>query len=161
MPRCSLLCLCLVLSSCERDDAPPPFVDTTFYEALQAEAFAFAYRDGQWLEDYGDAAYYGPAFYAWSGVMTGDASSLARAAESFAQVMTVVDQANLLSGDVNEIVMSALGALEYMAATGDRTRLPEVDGLIDDLDGAVEVLDWYLSPAPCPGTPWRRTAPPR
>ena len=44
---------------------PPPFRHQSFYEQLLAAAEGFTQRDGDWLEDYGDADFYGLAFYAY------------------------------------------------------------------------------------------------
>lgn len=38
-----------------------------FYRMLREDALDFAFAEGEWLEDYGDAAAFGPAFYVRAG----------------------------------------------------------------------------------------------
>ena len=42
----------------------PAFRHAAFYETLKADARAFSVVDGDWLEDQGDATFYGLAFHA-------------------------------------------------------------------------------------------------
>ncbi len=141
-----LVLVLVTLAGCSQDEPEPlpPFEHDGFYEQMLQNAGDLAYQDGQWYDDYGDAAFYGLAFYARSGVSTGNAGHLAIADEVYARTVTVVQEANFVSGDVNEITMAALGLIEYMAATGDESALADLDAMLDNLDDLVELFGFYL-----------------
>ncbi len=131
------------------DGTPAPgatggFKHQAFYEQLQAEAEHFTERNGEWVEDYGDAPFYGLAFYSWEGTARQDAAWLSRSARARDYALTVVDKPSLLTDDVNEIAMSALGLTDYIAATGDGTPLPALDAVIDQIDGTVKSFGYYI-----------------
>ena len=46
---------------------PPPDELTHFYDQLQEDALAYPPVDGDWPDDYGDAPFYGLAFYSRAG----------------------------------------------------------------------------------------------
>lgn len=62
----------------------------TFYEELQEHAQSFGYKDGQWTEDFGDAAAFGPAFYANAGLQTDRQDYLDKAAEAAAYDLDIL-----------------------------------------------------------------------
>ena len=51
----------------------PGLPHRAMYEALQQTALAFAQPGGDWSDDFGDAAYYGPAFFRGAGISYGRA----------------------------------------------------------------------------------------
>lgn len=143
-----LLSLAALLASCGAETvapapAPmPPFRHQAFYEALQGDAAHFTFSHGDWVEDYGDAAFYGLAFYAHTAAESPGNLENARAAR--ARSVSLLDGADLLHDDINELAMSALGLIDAMAASGDRSELPVLDGFVDNLDTLAKVFGYYL-----------------
>ncbi|MBW2455405.1 MAG: hypothetical protein JRI68_12875 [Deltaproteobacteria bacterium] len=125
-------------------EPPPTFRHQSFYESLSSDVEVLNIESGDWLEDYGDAAFYGLAFYAQAGVETQAQAWLDRAEAARQRSLTLIDDADLINGDLNEIAMATLGLIEYLDATGDQTDLPLIDELIDRLDTLVGAVGWYL-----------------
>ena len=75
------VCSCLaLLGGCGQDEPAvelPSFRHEALYTRLQDEVSAFTRVDGDWKEDFGDAAFYGLAFAARAGAETEDAALLA------------------------------------------------------------------------------------
>lgn len=122
----------------------PPFRHQDFYATLQADAEHFTIRDGDWVEDYGDGAFYGLAFYAHTGTEAADQARLARAQAAYDRSVLLLQDADLLNGDINEFAMSALGLIDAIDATGDTSAQPVLDKFIDRLDSLVELFGFYL-----------------
>lgn len=139
-----LVALAALAAACAEEEPLPDFVHRDFYESLQQDAEHFAFQDGEWLDDYGDAAFYGIAYYARAGESEGNEAFRQRARQAYGYVLEVVQNADFLTGDVNEIAMSTLGLIEYIAATGDATALGDLDHLIGEMNGTVEVVGYYL-----------------
>jgi hypothetical protein len=134
------------------DDVPvataPPSRHAALREALTTDARGLSFENGDWLEDLGDAPFFGLAWLsrrAESGPLPpGDAArldaSLARA--------RVLLASELLSGDLQEKVMAALGVIEHVAAAHERGDSPDVaavDAFLARLDGLVSGLGDYLA----------------
>ena len=154
MSRSSLLLLTslVALPACGGGEGgPPPFRHAEFYTQLQTCAEDFTLVDGDWKEDFGDAAFYGPAFYVRAGQTEGNQAWLDRAAVAHDRNASVVDGADLVNGDVNEIAMSSLGMIEYMGATGDTAHLAALNTTLDNLIELVDLLGGYLTEALIPG----------
>ena len=154
MTRTSLFLLAglLTLPGCDtHEDGPPAFRHASFYADLQACAEDFTLVDGDWKEDFGDAAFYGPAYYVRAGQLEAKQAWLDRAQVAHERNATVVEGADLVNGDVNEIAMAALGMIEYMAATSDATHLPALNTTLDNLIELVDLLGGYLTEALIPG----------
>lgn len=129
----------------------PPSRHGALRDALTADARALAFEGGDWLEDLGDAPFYGLAWLsrrAAPGAGPGglDAEETRRRDAALARARTLL-QGDLLSGDLQERVMAALGILEHVAASGDRAELPVVDSFLDRLDGVISALGDYLDGA--------------
>jgi hypothetical protein len=113
-------------------------------DALADDARAYAFADGDWEEDLGDAPFYGLAWLARrarSGAI--DADGLARRDAALAHSLTLL-QGNLLEGDVQDRVMAALGVIEYVGASGDRTVVERLDEFVDRLDSLTRTLGDYI-----------------
>jgi len=122
----------------------PPSRHGALVEELAADARAFAFADGDWLEDLGDAPFYGLAWLArraQAGAL--DADGRARLDAAVARARKLVG-GDLLEGDVQDKVMAALGLIEYVAASGDRSFLPELDDFVDRLDSLTKLLGDYI-----------------
>lgn len=145
----ALLLGCLLVVGCTEDEsvAPvstpaPPFRHQTFYETLRADADAFNETGGDWLEDLGDAPFYGLAFYAHTA--NSDDARWPRASESHDRARTLITDVNLSMVDLQEVTMSALGLVEYVDATGDRSDVPTIDEFADVIDGTAEAIGFYV-----------------
>jgi hypothetical protein len=123
---------------------PPPFRHADFYKTLQADAEHFSFSAGDWLEDQGDAPFYGLAFYAHAGADEDNPAWSARADEARARALSLIVDADLLNGDLQEIVMSCFGLIDAMNARDDRADLAAVDTLLDRLDVLVKSIGWYV-----------------
>lgn len=119
---------------------PPPFRHEAFFESLSADAALFTQRQGEWLEDYGDAPFYGLAFYAYEA----PASHALVAARD--RALANVTDVDFIEDDLQEVTMSALGLIAYVDATGDRSVLPILDAFIDQLDALVGGIGFYIGP---------------
>ena len=130
-----LVALLPALLSCGGDPAapppepPPPVPDelNAFYEEMIAHTSAFMEADGQWLEDYGDAPFYGPGFYAREGDVRGDSTFAEIADRGRAHNLEIVRQANAdrdwYLANMEEAMMAALGLIEVADATGHEVAL--------------------------------------
>lgn len=124
--------------------AAPPSRHQALVLALTDDAHAFAFANGDWAEDLGDAPFYGLAWLsrrAASGNL--DADGLARRDAALARAMTLLE-GNLLEGDVQDKVMAALGVIEYVGASRDRSVVPALDDFVDRLDSLTRTLGDYI-----------------
>ena len=120
-----------------------------FYGALQTDALAFDFDDGAWLEDYGDAAAYGPAFYLHAGLDTdrADYLAVARAASDY-NLRTVWRAGRDIFwylDHMEEVFMAAMGLIEYAGVSGDAWLVPPLDDLICTTDWVVRLLGDYVN----------------
>ncbi len=142
----------LLFGSCSSSsDNLPVFEQQQFYQDLQDCSSDFLVVSGEWMEDFDDGAFYGPAFFAWAGKEDGNQAYLDLAAVAETKNLELIHTADLLTGDVNLIIMAALGTVEYMAATGEREGLADLDGLISNLIDLVGSFGWYVTPDLSPG----------
>ncbi len=120
-----------------------------FYETLQRDALSFAFQEGEWLEDYGDAAAFGPTFYlhAGTGMNREDYLSIARAASAYN--LSAVEEADgnifWYLENLEEVFMCMMGLVEYAGVSGDMGAVSAVDRLIRTTDGAVRLLGDYVN----------------
>ena len=131
-------------AACTTDPLPtttPVFRHQSLQNDLEHDAEGFTRDQGDWLEDYGDAPFYGLAHYAYA---SPDAAATREAREL--RALRLITETNLLQGDLQEMTMSALGLIAYVDATGDRSVLAPLDAFIDQLDGLVAAVDYYIQP---------------
>lgn len=149
----SLLLIAVVVTGCDStpEEGLPPFRHLDLYRDIQQCADSFTLVDGDWRDDFGDSAFWGLAYYAQAGTSEENQAYLDVAREVYQRNLALVQEADLATGDVNEIAMAALGLIEYMDATGDVAGLEDLDGLIADINGLVETLGHYLPPEVVPG----------
>lgn len=119
-----------------------------FYEEVRVHALGHDYLDGDWLEDFGDAAFWGPAFLIRVGSAEDREDYLAVADEAFQRNLAVLRQATgdlgYFMDSLDEVLMAALGVIEVLAATGDTAGLDDLDALLDLVNMSVEGLGTYL-----------------
>jgi len=142
-----ILLVALVLSGCKTDaESAPPFRHQDLYSHLQQCAEDFTLIDGDWKEDFGDAAFYGPAFYVQAGKTEGNQSWLDLAAVAHERNMRLIRDEDLMTGDTNEILMASMGMIEYMSATGDLEHLAQLNAVMENVEELLAALEWYLPP---------------
>lgn len=142
--------LALVALACSDDTETVPVrrAPASRHDALVAaladDARAFLFVDGDWQEDLGDAPFYGLAWLsrrAQSG--EADADALARRDAALGHAKTLL-AGNVLEGDIQDRVMAALGVIEYVGASGDRSVVPALDDFVDRLDSLTHTLGDYV-----------------
>ncbi len=164
----ALLATILLLSSaCDSDNASSPPADTAplpdtspdalapsglpfqgFYEQVRVHALGHDYLDGDWLEDFGDAAFWGPAFLVQAGSAENRENYLTTAFEAHERNLAVLREAvgdlGYFMDELDEVLMAALGAIEVIAATSDTEGLEDLDAALDLVNMSVEGLGTYL-----------------
>ncbi len=124
--------------------AAPPSRHAALRESLTTDARGLSFQDGDWLEDLGDAPFFGLAWLsrrAASGPLPPE--DAARLEQSLARARVLL-ASDLLSGDLQEKVMAALGVLEHIAASKDQSDVAAVDAFLERLDHLVGALGDYL-----------------
>lgn len=149
--RLSLLLLAAVLFGCAR---PPeiPVELREFYVQIQDSALRFPQKDGAWDQHYGDAPYYGTAFYARApqrdDAPPGSPRHAALATSAVGHSLRILRQAQAdrayFLANLEEVMMSALGLIEYSAVSADRSVLPDVDAAIETINGFAVALGYYI-----------------
>jgi len=119
-----------------------------FYRQLMDDMPHFHYHAGDWTEDFGDAAYYGPAYLVDMGIEYGRDDYMSWALDAHARNLGVLDRA---AGDLpyfidqlQEVPMAAFGAIEVLAALGLDEGLTSIEGVLDSLRLTVDTLGPYL-----------------
>ena len=122
----------------------PPSRHVALRDALTEDARGLSFKEGQWLESLGDAPFFGLAWLsrrAASGPLPPE--DAIRLDQSLARARVLL-ASDLLSGDLQEKVMAALGVIEHTAASKDLRDVPAVDEFLDRLDHLVSALGDYL-----------------
>ena len=142
-----MLCL-LLLARCASDEATrstaPAFRHEAFFDSLLEASQNFHHANGEWHQDYGDASFFGVAFYARHMEANPSAQYAMLRNLARARIMGVVGEADLIGGDLNEISMSALGWTEYVGATGDLRNIEALRDLVRFMNAITNALGYYL-----------------
>ncbi len=112
--------------------------------ALTSDAKQLSFSNGDWLEDLGDAPFYGLAWYSRRTDLDGDETT--RRDRALARARTLLDD-DLVKGDLQEKVMACLGMIEHVAASGDRSDVGRIDFFIDRLGSLSQTFGDYLAAA--------------
>ena len=126
----------------------PPSRHAALREALTTDARGLSFENGDWLEDLGDAPFFGLGWLARraaDGPLPPEDAARLDASLARARVLLASD---LLSGDLQEKVMAALGVIEHVTAAHERGDSPDVvavDAFLDRLDHLVGGLGDYLA----------------
>ena len=124
--------------------AAPPSRHAALRESLTTESRRLSFKEGDWLEDLGDAPFFGLAWLSRrASAAPLPAEDAARLDQSLARARVLLGS-DLLSGDLQEKVMAALGVIEHVAASKDRADVAAVDEFLDRLDHLVGALGDYL-----------------
>lgn len=122
------------------------------YVRLQDTALRFPQRDGAWDQHYGDAPYYGTAFYAHAPQRADADPSLPRhaslATAAVGHNLRILRQAQAdrayFLANLEEVMMSVLGLIEYSALSGDRSVVGDIDASIEIINGFTVALGYYI-----------------
>ncbi len=149
--RASIL-LTVMLGACAAAEPDSMRVSTEglgdFYTALRSDAEAFGYAEGDWTEDYGDAAAFGPTYYTHVGLSEEQPDDLARADEAAQRDLDVVRQGTedlaWLAANLEEVFMAVQGAITWAGLTDSSEAVADIDALIDVLDPIVRLAGDYM-----------------
>lgn len=124
----------------------PPF--RAFFAVQQTNVLQFEVNGGHWTEDFGDAAFYGPAYFARAGVAGDRDDLLALAREGAAYSGDVVrqsaDDMGFFLAHLDEGLMAAFGVMEYTRATGHTAASASADRFIDRVNQTADAFGIYL-----------------
>lgn len=139
---------------CGDEAVPPPEPSEEaddlqlLYDELRGHSESFAVEQGDWSEDYGDAPFYGLAYFIRAGIQL-ENDSYRQIADSardhnLSLIEHAVDDLNWYTDNMEEVFMAGLGLIEYIAATGETDYLEELDAYLDSTDQLVLTLGNYL-----------------
>lgn len=118
------------------------------YADLQRDAANFGYEDGQWTEDFGDAAAFGPTYYVHAGLQEDRQDYLDRAQEAAHYDLGVLaqgtDDMGWLAANLEEAFMAVQGAITWAGVTGQTEHVDVIDALIDTIDPIVQATGDYM-----------------
>jgi len=120
-----------------------------FYDELQANVLLLAFENGDWLDDFGDAAYYGPAFFVAAGIKYDRPDYVDIGIEAFERNFEVIlmaqEDLGYFLGQLEEILMAALGIIEVISHTGAADGLADLDLLVDLVNDTADGFGTYLN----------------
>lgn len=126
-----------------------PYQD--FYETIQANMTAFSQtemEDGNWDLDFGDAAYYGPAFFVGAGLKYDRDDYLDIGLMGVEHDKAVLDRAlgdlGYFMNDLEEVLMAAFALVETMAMTGNMEGLEKLDQVLDLVNTTADGFGTYI-----------------
>lgn len=131
----------LQLGGCTPAPKLPPEL-AAFYQQMQDNAQRFPRAGGAWLEHFGDAPYYGLAFY----VHTDGKGAIASAARdhNIETLRHAQTDGGWFLENLEETMMSTLGLIEYVSVTGDRAPLPDIEATLDTINALTLGLRRYI-----------------
>jgi hypothetical protein len=119
-----------------------------FYSMLEEDALLFGYAEGEWTEDYGDGAAFGPYYYSHAGQQLNREDYVQIAEESKDYNLAVVQQAGedftWMLSNLEEVFMSAQGLIEYTTVFQDHTNDQAIEDLLDSVDPMVAATGDYM-----------------
>ncbi len=121
---------------------------TSFFETILESTTTFDQVDGDWADDYGDAPFYGTALHARlanerSDPRFGEVAARARDYDRML-VTQAADSRDFYLANMEEALMSALGLIEYVDATGDTSDVPLIDRFVDETNQLLWLFANYL-----------------
>jgi hypothetical protein len=127
-----------------RSAPPAQGAHVALEDELRAAARDLSFQDGDWLEDLGDAPFYGTAWLSRRADL--DDAERGRRDQALSRSRSLLAE-ELVKGDLQEKVMAALGLVEHVAASGDRADVVLLDSFIDRLSSLVSTFGDYLAGA--------------
>ena len=154
----ALLILLAPISSCNDDPEPEAHpwgemygeVEDWLWTVHEDDVEMGDYHEGDWDPDWDDAPFYGLAYYANVGFDQGNVEYQARAREA-AEHNLGDAQAGLddLTGEfmnnISAILYGSLGMIDYIAASGDDSRLETVDEVISMANSTMMLMGNYVN----------------
>ena len=132
-PLASIALGAILVGACGDEDlsfpveSAPPSRHDALHDALVLDARATSFAGGDWLEDLGDAPFFGPATLARRRASAPlSPEEQARLEAALARSRALLSQ-DLLTGDLQEKVMATLGLIEHVAASGDTSDVAQLD----------------------------------
>ena len=118
------------------------------YEHLQEDALTFGYTQGEWTEDYGDAAAFGSYFYSHAGLSNNNEQYLHRAREAKEYNHSVVEQANndltWMFAHLEEVFMTVQGLIEYTIVFEETETQDAIEAMLNRIDLFMNASGDYL-----------------
>jgi len=115
---------------------------------LQEDALDFGYEQGNWSEDYGDAAAFGPTYYVYSGQELQSNQYLRIAEEAAGYNLSVVQQAvddtTWMIDNMEEVFMAIQGLIEYTGVIPNSQAAESMEALIAKLDVMLQLSGDYI-----------------
>ena len=143
-----LSCGAVEKSEVQMEPVVVPEMLAGFYESLQSDVMGFGYDNGQWTEDYGDAAAFGAYYFSHAAADLGSEDHHQIAEESKAYNLQVVQQATddfaWMLTNLEEVFMSAQGLIEYTNVFQDQSNNPHIEALLDSVDPLVQSTGDYM-----------------
>jgi hypothetical protein len=118
----------------------PPSRHDALRSALIDDAKQFSFDQGDWLEDLGDAPFYGTAMLVRRTDLAPD--EIARRDQALTRARALLDE-ELIKGDLQEKVMACLGLIELH----DPADLARIDSFVDRLGSLSSTFGDYLAAA--------------
>ena len=145
----AVLCLSLGLPGCQGEYVPALAAKLDdFYLRLRHDADHFPRHDGEWEQHNGDPPFYGTAFYVRAGITQGRSDYLDIAARSRDYSRKIIRKAAtdrpFFLDNLEEVMMAALGLVEYTAQTGEQDFLPELEDFIETINSITIGLGRYI-----------------
>jgi hypothetical protein len=120
-----------------------------FYMALEHDASSFGYSQGEWTEDYGDAAAFGSYYYSHAGKHENNEEYIQIALETkeynLGVISTATDDFSWMLSHLEEVFMSAQGLIEYTTVFDDATTVPAIEALLGKVDPLVSATGDYMN----------------
>jgi hypothetical protein len=148
--RLALACTIAVVAqlSCGQE-RPRPSRYGAMFDEIRDHVWAHGYDQGAWDPHWGDAPYYGPAFYAALGFGEGLRAEQERAQEAVAYNVALAETARSdafgeFLRNANHVIYGTLGIIDYMAWSNDRAPLETVDAVVAVAGTLMGVMGYYL-----------------
>ena len=121
---------------------------SALYQNLQEDALSFGYQDGEWTEDYGDAAAFGTYFYTHAGQKANNTQYIEIANQSKMYNHQVVQHANedlsWMLSNLEEVFMSVQGLIEYAIVFEESDTQEDLIDILDRIDIFMSASGNYL-----------------
>ena len=145
-----IFAIALTCSATPQDSETPisPVGLSDFYLALEEDALGFGYHQGEWTEDYGDAAAFGAYYYSHAGHHQQVDHYIQIAQESKEYNLAIVEQAigdfPWMLQNLEEVFMSAQGLIEYTTVFQDDSNELAIESLLDKVDPLLVATGDYM-----------------
>jgi hypothetical protein len=148
-----------LVAGCAADEhgiaaGPTPRLEATMFRQVLTHLTTASERpvDGDWPEDFGDANYYGPAFFARYGQASGVSEQLALAGETKLHNLDLIADGKkniaVFIDKLDYLLMGALGLVELHGIDPDAGALEQIDSFITVTNTLASTFDYYPEATP-------------